>query len=759
MKEVAKNQALPLGAKRFAFIETLVKQLVFIAIGFISSRTELFGYMRPFGVSFCAACPPSYTVSCFLGAAVGYVFLGESVSFLYLASSAAAAAIRLVVTRYLDKKFLRMWAFCSASLLIFLTGAVSNGNSFFELLVVLAEALISGLFAYFAELGFESSAKYQYATIFTGAVLLSGLVGLEFLGVSLGIIVAGIIISLAGEYGNIPYGTLFGLICGMCLLFSKGDTMQALVLIVSGAVAGLSAPLGRIATGASVILSAIFLSVGLGLSLSSITVLTSLILGVVIYIILPRNLALKAAVIFRKPPDTDTAFGIRKSIEMRLMFTADALRRINNIMDEVSQKLSASDCPTFDRVLAGTKREACSGCSFSECCWRLERKETERAMKEMAKSIHNRRPLSLTELSSSFEIRCPRKERVENAIMKFYSRYQNETSNDQTARQVRNALYDQFGAIGEMLDKTADDIKNADNYNIGLSKSIGYALSGFGLAVKRCACSTSSIGKMRVEVVLEEAPDMPISRAKMREIISDICDRQFSIPEITKAETEYLMTLCEQEDFMIEYAAFSIKSDKSSLCGDTAEQFWDGKGNSYLVISDGMGTGTRAAIDSRMATSLTSRLITAGFDFSPLLKIINTSMMYRSGEESLATLDIAQINLYSGELSLYKAGSAPTLIRRQGIVKKAECHSLPLGILRNVNFEKISSSLKEDDIILMMSDGATNDGTEWIENELASFCGSAEKLCELIATKAKSKRQDGHSDDITVLAAIIHKAI
>ena len=133
--------------------------------------------------------------------------------------------------------------------------------------------------------------------------------------------------------------------------------------------------------------------------------------------------------------------------------------------------------------------------------------------------------------------------------------------------------------------------------------------------------------------------------------------------------------------------------------------------------------------------------------------------MYRSGDESLATLDIAKINLYSGEISIHKAGSAPTFIRRQGIVKKAECQSLPLGILRNVNFEKVSSCLKEDDILLMMSDGATSDGTDWIENELQNFCGSAEKLCDLIASKAKLKRGENRSDDITVCAAIIRKNV
>ena len=76
-----------------------------------------------------------------------------------------------------------------------------------------------------------------------------------------------------------------------------------------------------------------------------------------------------------------------------------------------------------------------------------------------------------------------------------------------------------------------------------------------------------------------------------------------------------------------------------------------------------------------------------------------------------------------------------------------------------MEFHKVCSKLSAGDIILMMSDGATLDGTDWIANELECFEGSAKALCELIANEAKRRRLDGHSDDITVSAAIILKQI
>ena len=58
----------------------------------------------------------------------------------------------------------------------------------------------------------------------------------------------------------------------------------------------------------------------------------------------------------------------------------------------------------------------------------------------------------------------------------------------------------------------------------------------------------------------------------------------------------------------------------------------------------------------------------------------------------------------------------------------------------------------------MMSDGVNNEGTDWIVNEIENFeIGSAKELAERIALMAKRRRSDGHTDDITVMVALLNK--
>ena len=178
-----------------------------------------------------------------------------------------------------------------------------------------------------------------------------------------------------------------------------------------------------------------------------------------------------------------------------------------------------------------------------------------------------------------------------------------------------------------------------------------------------------------------------------------------------------------------------------------------------MVLSDGMGTGGRAAVDGAMASGLMSRLLKAGFGFDCSLKILNSSMLFKSTDESLATVDVASLDLYTGKLNLLKAGAAPTVVRRSGRTGKAESSSLPAGILRNIGFDKASLKMRENDIIIMLSDGAASEGTDWIREELESFeGGKAQHLAEHLAQSAKRRRSDTHEDDITVMAAIIERA-
>ena len=157
-------------------------------------------------------------------------------------------------------------------------------------------------------------------------------------------------------------------------------------------------------------------------------------------------------------------------------------------------------------------------------------------------------------------------------------------------------------------------------------------------------------------------------------------------------------------------------------------------------------------MDSTMAAALITRLLEAGLSCESALHLVNSALAVKSGEESLATVDGVRIDLYTGQMEIYKAGAAPTVVVRDGRSLTIDSNSLPAGILSQVNFEKSSISLGLGDLVILLSDGATTQGSDWIarmaEEEKPR---DLNEFCKKIATTARLRRDDGREDDITVL--------
>ncbi len=54
-------------------------------------------------------------------------------------------------------------------------------------------------------------------------------------------------------------------------------------------------------------------------------------------------------------------------------------------------------------------------------------------------------------------------------------------------------------------------------------------------------------------------------------------------------------------------------------------------GGRHIVLSDGMGSGTAAAVDANMTVSLITKLIDAGVSYTAALKIVNSALLVKSG--------------------------------------------------------------------------------------------------------------------------------
>ena len=440
--------------------------------------------------------------------------------------------------------------------------------------------------------------------------------------------------------------------------------------------------------------------------------------------------------------------------------SSNALKDVSETVEQVAKELSKINSPDFGTVLSGVEQDACAGCKLRIHCWESRKSDTVSALLEMTKAVKQGELNPEAKATEEFKGRCLRLSRMGNSVYKRYSDYASRIAAESRIDEVRSVVSDQFNGISSMLNDLADDFEKDEQFDNSEALKAAAALKNLNIIVDECSSRIDRYGRITIELKLKRTHDLIINKLQIMKMVSLACERDFDTPSVSEVGGDIFISLTEHADYSVDVGVHQICACASSMCGDAYRYFKDARGHFTLVLSDGMGTGGRAAVDGAMASGLMARLLKAGFGYDCSLKILNSSMLFKSTDESLATVDIASIDLFTGNTELYKAGAAPTIVRRSGRTGKAESTSLPAGILRNIGFDKAKIKLKPGDILLLMSDGAVSEGTDWIRAELEAWRdGSAEDLASHICECAKRRRTDNHEDDITVMAAILEKAV
>ena len=126
-------------------------------------------------------------------------------------------------------------------------------------------------------------------------------------------------------------------------------------------------------------------------------------------------------------------------------------------------------------------------------------------------------------------------------------------------------------------------------------------------------------------------------------------------------------------------------------------------------------------------------------------------------EGGFTTIDLLEVDLFSGEGSIYKMGAAPTYIRHGSSVRKITGTSLPAGLSLGETGQPDCTRvrLEPGDCVLMVSDGVAGAGEDgWICRRLREFSGDSPKE---LASSLITDSPEGATDDRTALVVDIRK--
>lgn len=139
-------------------------------------------------------------------------------------------------------------------------------------------------------------------------------------------------------------------------------------------------------------------------------------------------------------------------------------------------------------------------------------------------------------------------------------------------------------------------------------------------------------------------------------------------------------------------------------------------------------------------------------------------MYINSKEDSYATLDVAILDLYLGNMEFMKNGACPTFIKNKRNVSIVKSVSLPAGILDQVDLVVYDKDLEDGDIIIMCSDGILESNTDydnkeiWIKNLLEEIeTDNVQKIANILLNQSIDNGVGTLKDDMTVIVAKVKK--
>lgn len=749
------------------FVRNGAVNFIYLLCGILVSRGTLLGTLAPFGASYAAAVPKKYLFSSLVGTAFGYILLKPTDSFRYIAVIVAIGALRWLMGDIEKVSRSRLFAPLAAFLPTLATGiallfaSTSTLSSFADCFI---EAVLSGAAAYFISVSVELAGEKRgiaaytrqetACLVMTGCVLILAFGSITFENISLGRIIAITAVLLCARYGGVNGGAVCGIATGA--VFSIASRAQGFVcggFAFGGLMAGMFAPVGKLGCAIAFLISNGIMSLAFGENTQLAAVLIESFVGSVVFMILPKEVGNIISPVFSNEKNSSLGETLRKNIVMRLDFASKAIYNVRNDVNSVSDKLRDLYSPSFSVVCENVEKEVCNNCGLKTYCYEHKQGVTRDDFFRLEELLEAQGRISENDVEDAFVKNCCKKGEIARSMNLNYREYLSALEAQRRVSDVRGVVAGQFSGVSDILSDLSDEFKNTMRCDTDSSERIISALSALGAIPVECVCLVSDGGRMSVELELSSKGDSKLSKGTIMREVSKCCGRRFDLPTVTCEGDRIRAALCEMPVYDVEIGSDQHIANNGKLCGDCLDYFNDGFGKTYALVCDGMGTGGRAAVDGNMAVSVMGRLLRSGLSADSSLQIVNSALMVKSEDESLSTLDLTGVDLYTGKVTLKKAGAPATFVRKNGRVMVREMPSLPVGILNGVKFSSDTVNLSSGDMVVMVSDGVITGDEKWLEKLIRSWNeGSTQELARAVVDEAIKRRGNSPDDDITALA-------
>ncbi len=335
-------------------------------------------------------------------------------------------------------------------------------------------------------------------------------------------------------------------------------------------------------------------------------------------------------------------------------------------------------------------------------------------------------------------------------------------------KENKKTMQAQLGQISKAISDIATQIEEStteDNKFTEEKKKILYLLAQREIKIEEIAISKKRNERFFINIYMDILNQGIINNDidKIEKILTEVLKEDIVLNEKSSKLNGEKSLVCfiSADKFKLNIGMANGIKTKSSVSGDSILNVRLKDGKNLIAISDGMGSGPEARKSSQIAIKMLERLLTSGFNKETSIELINNAIL-NTNEEIYATLDIAIIDLYKGNIEFIKNGACPTYIKNKKRVQILKTISLPAGALEEIKLTTYDKDIEKGDIFLMCSDGVLDSNVEYKNKELwlrylleDMEPQNPQKMADIILREAIDNNYGINKDDMSVVVCSI----
>ncbi|MDK0736583.1 stage II sporulation protein E [Clostridium perfringens] len=752
--------------------------------GVLISRVYLdmtFGVVQvlaPFGLAYLIAITNyerKYILSSSLGVIVGYITLFNKVSN-FSAYIIISTIVTIISMSKLNKKARNIASFIivfsglfvygvlvgSSDIILHLIGAISVTALVFPIYYVVSYTLKC-----IEEINtqhFFSIDEIVSIELFI-CLLIVGIGTLSINDISFRNIAAVLFIVALAFISDTNMGAGAGITMGIILGFATGNLMESIAIYgACGLVAGIFRESGKLFTALSFNIIFVIVTLYSGV-FNNISFIEALV-GTGIFLLIPKKIYNKISLEINKDKKvghfSEVRFAeIKDELTERLKDFTEVLsimgKSLNNLV--CNDKLAIKN--KGNALVENLSDRTCSDCDMRYMCWKRELHQTYNAFSDLIRNYENNSGTFPHEL----EKKCIKKYALVKNLEDIMNIYMvNETLKSRLG-EGRKILSNHINNMSVTISEIVDEFGNELHLCTDVEKSIKKALLKYGVNFGSLICYNDKNGRIKIKMQMENCMGSQACIKTVLPIISETIGKNMSIGSegcnINSKNNMCEVVIEEAPKYHINSHVAVATKEGEKFTGDSYSYGRTKDGNYITVISDGMGSGPEAGLESKVSVEIIEKFMEVGFDEKIAIDAVNAIMSIKfSEDEKFSTLDMNKIDLYTGNAKFMKVGAIESFIKRGNKVEVINSNTLPFGVLEEPDVDTVEKQVGNGDVIVSISDGildVKNDGsfdTTWLIEFLKNTKYRQPKdLSIAILEKAKELSGGKAKDDMTVVVS------